>query len=65
MPLDLYNRPHIRTITPNDRFVVRTGRGIKLEDRVVPEGDELPCGALPFYILQCLYRQGRIDVVRS
>lgn len=60
----VYCRPHVSTITPENRFVVRTHRGIDLGGgRVIKEGEEFPADAVSEYILRCLYGQLKIDLM--
>jgi hypothetical protein len=59
----VYCRPHVKTISQQDRFVVRTHRGIKTDRGLIKEGEEFPADIVSEYWLQCLYEQMQIDLM--
>ncbi len=62
MPM-VYCRPHVKTITPEMRFVVRTNLGINTGDRVYRMDEEFPADAVSWEWMKLLYDQLKIDLL--
>ena len=60
----VYCRPHVKTITPQMRFIVRTNRGVTVTGgRTFARGEEFPANAVNVPWLRLLYEQMRIDLM--
>ena len=59
----LYCRPHVKTITPDMRFVVRTHLGVNTGARKFARGEEFPASALPWPWVKLIYEQMKIDLM--
>ncbi len=59
----LYCRPHVKTITPDMRFVVRSHNGVNTGARKFARGEEFPASALSWPWVKLIYEQMKIDLM--